>query len=953
MFSSALKSFSSNINSCYNISPTPTSLSGPWKIYDAKKKGSGRSVSVFVLDRRLIDAQSSPLSRSSSSSLRKVNEEVLERLKKEASILARLRHPNILELVEPVEETRNGGLQFVTEAVTHSLSVLLQKKNRWDRKKVVNKNLAHNSLEGKEKYESDKIELNEFEIQNGIEQISKALEFLHENACLVHGNLTPDAIIINSKCDWKLSGLGFSSPPDDSSKTSSMIPINLSEALNYDARLPQLVQINLDYCSPDFVLDNKINTAADMFSLGLLIVTLHNSPHESPIKANSSVTNYKRLFSSPSTFPSQNNGFLSSRPLPENLIKSVLPRLLTRWPTDRVTAKEFQQSSFFNNIPVATIRFLQSFPAKSPNEKVQFMKGLSGVISSFSEVVLEKKIITALLEEMKAPELLPLILQNIFLIIGQLKYGRKCFTEKIIPRMKEIFVAVATTKTQSEQDPHKVASLMIVLEHIRIISENCSAEEFKEYIFPIIQLAIECQVPKVVDASLRCISVFLPVLDFSTVKNELFPIIANVFAKTKSLGIKVRSLEAFSILCGGSDIPINSSDDLKGVFDTLTIVKKENPSNILDKHTMQEKIVPLIRAIKTKEPTVAVAALSVLLQVSQVADYEFVALEIFPTLWTMSLGPLLDTKQFQLFMELIKRLSNHVENEHTRKLQRLSELSHGKTILNSNSMPSITATSVSTLECSTMEFERLVKTNDNELNPFFSFFSENNNLSTLSQSTLSSTVNDFACPIPSSTNLELMTSTSKSIPLAIRSKNSYFDPLNSTSTYNIKTVPQINNFSIQTQSLSSANKGQHRTSNNSNEIVQPKIQPEINWDIALASNSKNKLNCSTQSPQVPQSNHLSDLSLIYDSLPKSKHTVLVPAQNSYTEEKGNTLTVSPGPGTNKYNILVPQKQAQIIISPLTQQQKDVKTIPPSPSSVSPQSQRMTYKNGFENWQSLI
>ncbi|KAI6244456.1 hypothetical protein HI914_07529 [Erysiphe necator] len=222
---------------------------------------------------------------------------------------------------------------------------------------------------------------------------------------------------------------------------------------------------------------------------------------------------------------------------------------------------------------------------------------------------------------MKAPELLPLILQNIFLIIGQLKYGRKCFTEKIIPRMKEIFVAVATTKTQSEQDPHKVASLMIVLEHIRIISENCSAEEFKECRSP---RSIN-DVPKVVDASLRCISVFLPVLDFSTVKNELFPIIANVFAKTKSLGIKVRSLEAFSILCGGSDIPINSSDDLKGVFDTLTIVKKENPSNILDKHTMQEKIVPLIRAIKTKEPTVAVAALSVLLQVSQVADYEFVA----------------------------------------------------------------------------------------------------------------------------------------------------------------------------------------------------------------------------------------------------------------------------------------------------------------------------------------
>ncbi len=43
------------------------------------------------------------------------------------------------------------------------------------------------------------LEIDELEIQKGLLQISKALEFLHENAGLVHGNLTPDAILINSK----------------------------------------------------------------------------------------------------------------------------------------------------------------------------------------------------------------------------------------------------------------------------------------------------------------------------------------------------------------------------------------------------------------------------------------------------------------------------------------------------------------------------------------------------------------------------------------------------------------------------------------------------------------------------------------------------------------------------------------------------------------------------------
>jgi SCY1-like protein 2 len=150
--------------------------------------------------------------------------------------------------------------------------------------------------------------------------------------------------------------------------------------------------MNLDYCSPDFVLDSNLNTGADMFSLGLLIVALYNSPHTSPLQTNSSVSSYKRLFASSSAIPSTSNGFLSSRPLPKDLTSSVLPRLITRRPAQRMTAKEFQQSAYFDNILISTIRFLDSLPAKTPNEKSQFMRGLSRVLPSFPKSVLEKKV---------------------------------------------------------------------------------------------------------------------------------------------------------------------------------------------------------------------------------------------------------------------------------------------------------------------------------------------------------------------------------------------------------------------------------------------------------------------------------------------------------------------------------------------------------------------------------
>lgn len=189
---------------------------------------------------------------------------------------------------------------------------------------------------------------------------------------------------------------------------------------------------------------------------------------------------------------------------------------------------------------------------------------------------------------------------------------------------------------------------------------------------PVIMTAIESPTHSLVDAALRGLPSILPVLDFSTIKNELFPVIAAVFSKTSSLQIKIRGLRAFVILCGGT--PDAAPDD---GLDGLRPTKKTSSSSALDKYTMQEKIVPLVRAIKTKEPAVMMAALEVLKVVGETADIEFAALEILPILWSMGLGPLLSLQQFQSFMELIRSLSRKVEEEHASKLQELSGPSNG------------------------------------------------------------------------------------------------------------------------------------------------------------------------------------------------------------------------------------------------------------------------------------
>jgi SCY1-like protein 2 len=278
--------------------------------------------------------------------------------------------------------------------------------------------------------------------------------------------------------DWKISGLSFCSPPENSTKPTSFQPLSLYETLNPDPRLPRSVQLDLDYTSPDFVLDNNLNVSADMFSLGLLCVALYNSPHRSPLECNSSVSTYKRLFQSSSTIPTANNNFMSSRPLPKDLVAHVLPRLITRRPAQRLTAKEFQETEFFDNILVSTIRFIESFPAKTPNEKQSFLRGLNKVLPSFPKSVMEKKLLPALLEETKDKALLSLILGNVFKIIDLLPSGRRAFTDKVRPVLKDIFVT--NNKNTEEKDAARDAGLMVVLDNISTIANNTPGKEFKD-----------------------------------------------------------------------------------------------------------------------------------------------------------------------------------------------------------------------------------------------------------------------------------------------------------------------------------------------------------------------------------------------------------------------------------------------------------------------------------------
>lgn len=121
-------------------------------------------------------------------------EAVLECLRRGIAQLTKLRHPQVLTVQHPLEESRDS-LAFATEPVFASLANVLGKTDNVPQ-------LLASKLEN--------YKLHDIEIRYGLLQLGEGLAFLHADVKLLHGNLCPESIIVNSHGAWKIFGFDFS-----------------------------------------------------------------------------------------------------------------------------------------------------------------------------------------------------------------------------------------------------------------------------------------------------------------------------------------------------------------------------------------------------------------------------------------------------------------------------------------------------------------------------------------------------------------------------------------------------------------------------------------------------------------------------------------------------------------------------------------------------------------------
>lgn len=622
------------ISSKYQYSSTPTFMAEPWSVYTAKPKSSSSSssntvdkVSVFIFDKKQFEnylLHYGIIKSKHSSQDKLFLSEAYSVLKNQVNNLAKFKHPNILQLVEPLEEHSKNFI-FVTEYVSGSLFNLFQDQE------------ASSSF-GEELLQPN--ETDSLTIQRGILQVCQALDFIHNKTSSVHLDIQPKSIFVNGNADWKLSGLGhLVKLPQGTNVSDYTIP-------HYDPRIPSFLYIELDFAAPELVLDETISPKSDFFSLGLLIYYLYYG--KSYFSCENSSESYRVQFAKFEKKIATLSWDTVFQRVPPTL-RFCLPRLMNRDIYSRYdNIVEFLDNDFFKDPLIQTLLFLDDLPTKTIEEKSIFLKGLVELLPKYPLQLLQKKFLPILISNLdqlctmkEIPDDCLRINLQVILLIGQ-NISQLTFQEKISSHILEapngeIIMEHATNE---------------LIENLHILQTKIKKEVFDKMLLkPLFEYVCEKQENTAVQENLlKQLQIALDTFDFATAKNFLSPLIQKLFTKTTSVTVKNACINCFQLM---------------------------TMSNFMDAYMIQETLLPLIVSMKTRDARILMKFLEFFPHLYTAIEdkEELVTNSLIPVIFSFSMATTLNATQFRNYCECFNNIVGKVQKRHIQQLQR----EHSKT----------------------------------------------------------------------------------------------------------------------------------------------------------------------------------------------------------------------------------------------------------------------------------
>ncbi|XP_047431548.1 SCY1-like protein 2 isoform X2 [Mugil cephalus] len=578
-----------------------------WRIYNGTKKSTKQEVAVFVFDKKMIDKYQ-----------KFEKDQIIDSLKKGVQQLTRLRHPRLLTVQHPLEESRDC-LAFCTEPVFASLSNVL---GQWD------------NLPSPVPSDIKEYKLYDVETKYGLLQISEGLSFLHSSVKMVHGNLCLENIILNKSGSWKIMGFDFSISSNNPSEAEPKYTCK-----EWEPNLPPLCLPNPEYLAPEYILSVSCDSASDMYSLGVIMHAVFNEGK--PVFQVNKHDIFKSFSRQLDQLSSMSPAVLNK--IPEE-VREHVKMLLSVTPNVRPDADQMTKIPFFDDVGAVTLQYFDSLFQRDNLQKSQFYKSLPKVLPKLPKRVVVYRILPALTSEFVNPDMVPFVLPNVLLIAEECTKDE--YVRLILPDLTPVF---------KQQEPIQI--LLIFLQKMDLLLTKTPAEDIKNSVLPMVYRALEAPSVQIQELCLNIIPTFANLIDYPSMKNSLIPRIKSACLQTSSLAVRVNSL-----VCLGK---ILEYLDKWYVIDEVLPFLQQIPS--------REPAV-LMGMLGIYKCTFSHKKLGI--------PKEHLATKTLPHLVSLSIDNNLNLNQFNSFMVVIREMLGRMEAEHKTKLEQLHVMQEQQRSLN-------------------------------------------------------------------------------------------------------------------------------------------------------------------------------------------------------------------------------------------------------------------------------
>ncbi len=446
-----------------------------WQMHSGHRLDKNKTpVTVFLFEKKILSKLSSSF-----------KDEALTLLKKEPQSLARLKHPNILSLVEPLlEDQRSMG--FVTESTKGSLQSLINSNKATD------------------------IFPTELDTKFHLMEIAEALSFLHNDVKSCHLSLSPENIYVLAEEKWKIGGFPFTTQI----MQGGMAETNIDFQKSGDLKLTP----SLKFTAPEVVGNpSKCSFASDIFSFACLIYTLYkvhkdkntNNPYLMDVYSSQDVQEAVRNI--------QRQNF-SCIPEP---IKPTLMRMLNPDPKMRPSINEFLNLGWFKDPFIQAVKHLETLYQKELPQQQAFLKGMGQIMLKFERKFILSRILPLLNNLFKNEQLAPSILPIYFQLIendASSILTKEEFNTLIWPAIK----ALTTGKGIPAQ------ALYLLIQNSNLLIDKVDPKEIQTVFVPLLMKSFECGVPKLQILALQKTEALFSKVEYNVSKNQILPRVLNL-----------------------------------------------------------------------------------------------------------------------------------------------------------------------------------------------------------------------------------------------------------------------------------------------------------------------------------------------------------------------------------------------------------------------------------------